>query len=85
MNPINGEIRADVGKDILKLSYVTQDGCYDYLIRGMGLNRGAFATSNMWESYGILEVGVNPEDMAYAVHRIIEKGKIWQSLKKVRL
>jgi len=68
------EVRADVERDILKLSYVTEDGCYNYLIKGMGLKEGAFATSSLWETYGILVIGVNPEDMSFAVNRIIEKG-----------
>lgn len=70
----DGQIKADPEKDIIKISFITESGCYNYLIRGTGLKEGAFATSSVWEAYGILAVGVSPHDMALAINRIIEMG-----------
>ncbi|MCX7856603.1 MAG: amidohydrolase family protein [Deltaproteobacteria bacterium] len=72
--PIDGEIRADPKNDIAQISYITDDGCYNYLVRGTGIKFGACATSSVWETYGILAIGIEPRDMAKAVNRILEMG-----------
>ncbi len=74
MEVLNGYLKPDPEKDIIRLSFVTEEGVYNYFIRGTGMREGAFATSSVWEAKGILAVGVDTDDMACAINRIIELG-----------
>ena len=72
----DGRIQSDVGRDILKVaaiewSYGTGKS-FVGLIRGIGLKRGAIATSASWDCGDIVAVGADEADMARAVNRIRE-------------
>lgn len=71
---VKGEIKADPKNDIAKISFVTEDGCYNYFIKGTGLKEGALATTSIWEACGILAIGIDENEMAYAINRILENG-----------
>lgn len=77
--PVTGdEIKADPGKDILKVAAIerrhTPGKIFTGFIRGLGLREGAIATSTCWDSTDLIVVGTNEEDMAQAVQRIRELG-----------
>jgi adenine deaminase len=71
---VDGEIRTDASKDLLKIAAVER--CFSPgktfvgLIRGFGLQKGAVACSSAWETSDIIVVGENEADMAEAVNRI---------------
>jgi adenine deaminase len=72
----NGELKADVGKDILKVAAIERafgtGKKFVGLIRGIGLKRGAIATSSVWDCSDLITVGADEADMARAVNRIRE-------------
>lgn len=75
MTPENGELKSDVARDILKLSLITWRGdISNCFIRGFKLKKGAIASSNAWEVFGILVIGTDDEEMAIAVNRLTELG-----------
>jgi adenine deaminase len=71
-----GNIEMDPARDILKvaaLEYVYAPGqIFTAFIRGLGLNKGAVATSTCWDSANIMAAGADEADMALAVNRIRE-------------
>ena len=71
---VGGEIRADVGLDIIKVAAIdrrlTPGRMFVGLLRGFQMQAGAFATSAAWDSSDIVVVGVQDADMALAVNRI---------------
>ncbi|MBW2340230.1 MAG: adenine deaminase [Deltaproteobacteria bacterium] len=71
---IDGEIKSDVSKDILKVAAIDRryvpGKTFVGLIRGFGLKAGAIASSSAWDTSDIIVVGENGEDMAGAVNRI---------------
>ncbi|MBW2106371.1 MAG: adenine deaminase [Deltaproteobacteria bacterium] len=73
---IDGEIRSDVRKDILKVAAVDRryspGKIFVGLIRGFHLSAGAIACSAAWDTSDIIVVGENDTDMAGAVNRIYE-------------
>jgi adenine deaminase len=74
----NGQIMMDLDRDILKVAAIehvyTPGKTFTGFIHGLGLKKGAVATSTCWDS-GILTVaGASEEDMAQAVNRIKELG-----------
>jgi len=74
----DGEIRADVGEDILKVACldrhsVTARG-FTGFYRGYGLRRGAVAASWGFDAGNPLVIGADDADMAGAVNRLIELG-----------
>ena len=72
----DGEIRPDVGRDILKVAAVDRTvspgKTFTGLIQGLGLNSGALACSAAWDTSDIIVVGADEADMALAVNRISE-------------
>jgi adenine deaminase len=70
----DGQLKIDVSKDILKVAAIER--CFGTakrftgLIRGIGLKRGAIATSSVWDCGDLLVVGADENDMARAVNRI---------------
>ncbi len=74
----NGEVKADVERDIIKVAAIDRvhnsGKMFTGLIRGFGLKKGAFAATASWDAANILVVGVSGEDMAGAVGRIREMG-----------
>ncbi len=69
-----GEVAADVERDLLKVAAVdrarTPGRMFVGLIKGFGLRSGAFACSSGWDTPNIIVVGARDEDMAAAVNRI---------------
>ena len=74
----DGQLKPDVGKDILKVAAIERSfgtgRSFVGLIRGIGLKRGAIATSSVWDCGDIMVVGADEADMARAVNRIRELG-----------
>ena len=72
--PIGGKIAVDLQNDIVKVAAIdrSNDPCRSYvgLIRGLGIKKGAFASSAAWDSSDIIVAGADEEDMALAVNRI---------------
>ncbi len=73
---VDGEIRCDPANDILKVAAVdrhhTPGKTAVGLIKGFGLNAGAFASSASWDSSDIIVIGASEADMATAVNRVHE-------------
>ncbi|UCF72722.1 MAG: adenine deaminase [Deltaproteobacteria bacterium] len=71
---IDGEIRSDVSRDILKVAAIDRryfpGKTFVGLIRGFHLSTGAIACSAAWDTSDIVVVGENDRDMAGAVNRI---------------
>jgi adenine deaminase len=69
-----GEIRPDVGKDILKVAAIDRGKVpgrsFTGFVRGFRLKNGAIASSSAWDTSDIIAVGANDNDMAVAVNRI---------------
>jgi adenine deaminase len=74
----DGELQPDVSQDILKVATIektyTPGKTFVGLIRGIGLKKGAIATSTPWDCSNIIVVGCHASDMAQAVNRIRELG-----------
>jgi len=72
----DGQLQPDTGKDILKVAAIERGylagKTFVGFIRGIGLKRGAIATSYAWDSCNIIVVGASDGDMAQAVNRIRE-------------
>ena len=72
----DGQLRSDASKDILKVAAIERSylpgKTFVGFIRGIGLKRGAIATSTAWDSCDIIVVGANEVDMAQAVNRLKE-------------
>lgn len=73
---VDGEIRTDKSRDILKVAAIDRrfspGKTFVGLIRGFGLRTGAIASSKAWDTSDIITVGENDPDMALAVNRISE-------------
>jgi adenine deaminase len=71
-----GGIEMDLSRDILKVAaieYVYDPGrTFTAFIHGLGLKKGAVATSTCWDSADIMVAGADESDMALAVNRIKE-------------
>ena len=68
-------LESDIDRDILKIVYVNR--YHNSLpqiayITGIGLKRGAFASSISHDSHNIIAVGCNDKDIARAINNIIE-------------
>jgi adenine deaminase len=76
MPVVGGELKIDVSKDIIKVAaierYFGSGKRFTGLIRGIGLKKGAIATSSVWDCGDILVLGADEKDMARAVNRIKE-------------
>jgi adenine deaminase len=71
-----GRLEADAGKDIIKAAAIERaygtGQRFTGLIRGLGLKRGAMATTTAWDCGDIIVVGADESDMALAVNRLKE-------------
>jgi adenine deaminase len=71
-----GEAAVNVDRDIIKIAaieYVYDPGkMFTGFIHGLGLRRGAVATSTCWDSGDLTVAGADESDMACAVNRIQE-------------
>jgi adenine deaminase len=72
----DGQLKPDISKGILKVAAIERsfgtDKSFVGLIRGLGLKRGAIATSAVWDCGDIIVVGADETDMAQAVNRVKE-------------
>jgi adenine deaminase len=75
ISPLNGEIKTDIERDILKVAVITggEKGMKTFvgLVKGFGMKKGAFVTSAVWDACALTIVGVNEQDMAEAANRVI--------------
>jgi adenine deaminase len=73
-----GQILCDLNQDVIKASAVeylhTGGKTFTGFIRGLGIKKGAIATSTCWDSCLITVVGASETDMALAVNRIRDLG-----------
>ena len=71
-------LAADVDKDVLKVAVLERHGKTGDIgvgfVTGFGLQRGAIASSMGHDSHNICVVGVDDQDMAVAVNRVIAMG-----------
>lgn len=69
---------ADIGRDILKIAVVERHHATGNVglgfVQGIGLNRGALASTVGHDSHNITVVGASDEDMFLAVQTIIKQG-----------
>jgi adenine deaminase len=69
-----GQLKAEAGKDILKVAAIERayrtGQRFTGLIRGLGLKRGAMATTAAWDCGDIIVAGADESDMALAVNRL---------------
>ena len=88
-----GLIRSDLGSDIVKIAVVERHRASGRiglgLVKGLGLKRGAVATSVAHDSHNIIVAGVDDSDMKTAVQEIekmqggfvvVEEGKVLAGL-----
>lgn len=70
----NGLLRIDTSRDILKVAAIDRQYLpgknFVGFIRGIGLKKGAIATSAAWDCGDIIVVGADEPDMAQAVNRL---------------
>lgn len=77
INVLNGELRSDTDKDLLKLCVVHRHAKTPSrkigkgFIKGFGLKKGALASSVAHDTHNIISVGVNDHDVAMAMNTII--------------
>jgi adenine deaminase len=73
---INGQVGMDPSSGVIKVAAVERlhspGKTFTGFIRGIGLKRGAIATSTCWDASDINIVGADEADMAVAVNRIQE-------------
>ena len=71
-----GECRADVARDILKIAVIERHGINGNIatgfVQGFGLARGAIASTVCHDHHNIVVVGTNDADMAFAANRLGE-------------
>ena len=78
--PINWEVQngVDIDKDIVKLAVIERHHNTGHkgvgFITGLGLKRGAIASSVSHDSHNLIVIGTNEADMALAANHICEKG-----------
>jgi adenine deaminase len=74
MPVVDGQIRADLSKDIIKVAAIDRTHApgkrFVALIHGFGMTAGALASSAGWDSSDIMVVGASEDDMAAAVNRL---------------
>ena len=72
---LNQMAEADIGRDILKIAVVERHkktgNVGKGFVRGLGLKRGAIASSVAHDSHNIIVAGTNDQDMLAAVHALI--------------
>lgn len=73
---VNGEIKGDPNREILKVAAIDRTHfpgkMFVGFVKGFGMKQGAFASSAAWDTSDIIVVGADDSDMALAVNRIAE-------------
>lgn len=76
IRPENGGI--DIGRDLLKLAVIERHNGTGHkgigYIKGVGLKKGAIASTVSHDSHNLIVIGTNDIDMAAAANRVIELG-----------
>ncbi|MGQ0670763.1 MAG: adenine deaminase C-terminal domain-containing protein [Actinomycetota bacterium] len=74
----DGQLVADPSRDLAKVSVVErhkETGRIGRgLVTGFGLQRGAIASTHAHDAHNVVVIGVNDDDMAVAVNRLVEIG-----------
>jgi len=77
----NGEWQADGTQDIAKLVVIERHGRNGNIgkgfVRGLGLKRGALASTVAHDSHNLICAGMNDSDMLFAARTLAEKGGGW--------
>ncbi len=75
---VNRNIVANREKGILKLAIFNRYGKELQktigFLAGIGIKRGAVATTLLWDCYNLLVTGFDEEEMAFALNRLVEMG-----------
>lgn len=78
MPATDGRLKADASQDIIKVAAIERSygtgKSFTGLIRGLGLKKGAIASSYVWDCGDIIVAGADESDMATAVNRVKEMG-----------
>ena len=78
MPVVDGQLKPDTSKNILKVAAIERaygtGKSFVGFVRGIGLKRGAIATTEVWDCGNIIVVGADETDMAQAVNRVKELG-----------
>ena len=78
LSAVNGEIKADPEKDLVKIAVIERHrgtGSYSLgFVQGLGLRKGAIASTVAHDSHNLIVAGADDESMARAVHLLSEKG-----------
>ena len=78
INIKNHEVKSDPKRDIAKVAVIERHhktrNIGIGLVTGFGFKEGAIASTVAHDSHNLLVAGVNEEDMAYAVNKLIEVG-----------
>ena len=73
-----GQIRASVDADVAKLASIERHGGSGTVglgfVHGLGLRRGAVASSIAHDNHNLLVAGMSDDDMLFAVDRLVEVG-----------
>ena len=73
-----GQIRASVEADVAKLASIERHGGSGTVglgfVHGLGLRRGAVASSIAHDNHNLLVAGMSDDDMLFAVDRLVEVG-----------
>ncbi len=73
---VDGHVGADTAQDVLHVAVVERHHATGNVgkafIGGFGLERGAMASSVAHDNHNVVVMGVDPEDMALAVRRVVE-------------
>ncbi len=73
-----GSVRADPGRDVLKLAHLDRRSPRLRLTLGFtsgwGLRQGAFATTLMWDSNNLVVLGASDQDMVAAANQVRGQG-----------
>ena len=74
----HGELQSDPGKDLVKIAVIERHkgtGSFSLgFVKGLGLKKGAIASTVAHDSHNLIAAGCNDESMARAVNFLSEKG-----------
>ncbi len=78
MPVVDGEVRASAELDLAKAASLERHGGPGTIglgfVRGLGLKRGAVASTIAHDSHNLLVAGMSDEEMIFAVERLVEAG-----------
>jgi len=85
----NGCVVSDVRRDILKIAVIERHRATGRiglgLVRGFGITEGALASSVAHDSHNIITVGVDDEDMIFAINTMKKQGGGFVAVKNGRI